>query len=135
MYGNCRRNAVWNAITLCQFFRFHFRYSFSAYATLDSAQWKCPPFSPTAKELRNSQFFSVGKRHCSISTARCQGQAKSPGFWWLVFPSGTESRNSLLQANFLFLANRFQSLHFRGIFLERTRDMHIYLLAISSGKL
>lgn len=31
-----------------------------AYATLDSAQWKCTPVSPTAKELRNSQFFSVG---------------------------------------------------------------------------
>ena len=35
-------------------------YTFPAYATLDSAQWKCPTVLPTAKELRNSQFFSVG---------------------------------------------------------------------------
>ena len=34
-------------------------YTFSASATLDSAQWKCPAVLPTAKELRNSQFFSV----------------------------------------------------------------------------
>ena len=71
-------------------------YTFSAYATLDGAQWKCPTVLPTAKELRNSQFFSVGNGIVAFPLHAVKGKPKAFGL--LVagfFPSGTESRNSL----------------------------------------
>lgn len=53
-------------------------------ATLDSAGMQCRAHITDGEELRNSQVFSVGGRHCSIAFPRCQGQAGT-GFRWLVF--------------------------------------------------